>query len=88
MALYGFILAPVGAIVVVDIFFFSKEEKKSIHNSVFNWDVLLAWLISVGTLYWVSLKWDIFLSFLVIPAWLSCGLIFLSLNRIRNARQA
>jgi len=85
VALYGFILAPVGAIIVFQHFFGDRfrlikdyAEKKGIS---FNWVVLISWLVSVGLFYGLSVSQDIFLSFLTLPAWLCCGLLFLLLSK-------
>ncbi|UOB17788.1 purine-cytosine permease family protein [Abyssalbus ytuae] len=85
VALYGFILAPVGAIVVFD-YYLSKKysvipfyaEKSKIG---FNYPVLWAWGISFALFYFISVKFDIFLSFVTLPAWLSCGILFLFFSK-------
>ena len=85
VALYGFILAPVGAIIVFEHFFAQKAgiaknyaEKAGIS---FNMSVLLAWGISFGVFYFISISQGVFLSFLTLPAWLSCGLLFLVFSK-------
>ena len=85
VALYGFILAPVGAIIVFEHFFADKwgiaknyAEKAGIS---FNMAVLLAWGISFGVFYSISISQGVFLSFLTLPAWLTCGVLFLVLSR-------
>ncbi len=85
VALYGFILAPVGAIIVFEHFFAEKAgitknyaEKAGIS---FNLSVLLAWGISFGIFYFISVSQGVFLSFLTLPAWLTCGFLFLVLSR-------
>lgn len=85
VALYGFILAPVGAIIVFEHFFADKwnvtknyAEKAGIN---FNLSVLLAWGISAVGFYLVSVSQGIFLSFLTLPAWLTSGLLFLLLSK-------
>ncbi|KQC31297.1 purine-cytosine permease family protein [Flagellimonas eckloniae] len=85
VSLYGFILAPVGAIIVFEHFFADRfkvvsfyAEKKKIN---FNISVFLAWGISFAVFYLVSLKFDIFLSFLTLPAWVCCGIMFLIFSK-------
>ena len=85
VALYGFILAPVGAIIVFEHFFAERfqivknyAEKAGIS---FNWAVLLAWAISFGLFYALSLAQGIFLSFLTLPAWLLAGVLYLVFSR-------
>ncbi|MEL6850810.1 MAG: hypothetical protein AAFP92_19995 [Bacteroidota bacterium] len=85
VALYGFILAPIGAIIVFQHFFGERmgiitdyAEKKGL--SV-NLAVLIAWGVSFGAFYGLSLSNDIFLSFLTLPAWISCGALFLLFSK-------
>ncbi len=86
VALYGFILAPIGAIIVFDHYFAGKAgivqnyaEKAGIN---FNVAVLLAWLISMAVFYSISTFGGVFLSFLTLPAWLSCGALYLVFSRV------
>ena len=85
VALYGFILAPMGAIVFFDHFYAGRVGVKPFYaeksNTSFNWAVMLAWVISVGGYYWLSITYDIFLSFVILPAWLTCGLLYLLFSR-------
>lgn len=85
VALYGFILAPVGANIVFEHFFAEKlglvknyDEKA---NIAFNKSVFLAWAISFELFYYISLQFDIFLSFVTLPAWLLCGILFLVFSK-------
>ncbi len=85
VALYGFILAPIGAIIVFDHYFAGKAgivrnyaEKAGIN---FNASVLLAWLISMAVFYSISAFGGVFLSFLTLPAWISCGVLYLIFSR-------
>lgn len=85
VALYGFILAPVGAVIVFEYFFADRfgvvkdyAEKSGIK---FNMAVLLAWGISFGVFYGLSVTNGIFLSFLTLPAWLTCGILYLWLSK-------
>ena len=85
VALYGFILAPIGAIIVFEHFFAKRAgiaknyaEKAGIS---FNLAVFLAWMLSFVIFYSISVTQDVFLSFLTLPAWLSCGVLFLVLSR-------
>lgn len=85
VALYGFILAPVGAIIVFEHFFAKKigiipnyAEKANIK---YNKAVLFAWAISFGLFYFISIQFDVFLSFVTLPAWLLCGGLFLVFSK-------
>lgn len=85
VALYGFVLAPIGAIIVFEHFFADKvgiisnyAEKANLN---FNFSVLIAWALSFGIFYAISVKQGIFLSFMTLPAWISCGVIYLILSK-------
>lgn len=88
VALYGFILAPVGAVIVFEHFFADKwkitrnyAEQSGID---FNISVLLAWGISAVGFYLLSVSQGIFLSFLTLPAWLLSGFLFLWFSKRRQ----
>ncbi|WP_456865769.1 purine-cytosine permease family protein [Galbibacter sp. BG1] len=85
VALYGFILAPIGAIIVFDHFFAEKSGISSFFaektNISFNYAVLWAWLISFGVFYFISVKYDIFLSFVTLPTWLCCGILYILFSK-------
>jgi len=88
VALYGFILAPVGAVIVFEHFFHRQmgivQDYAEIAHLKFNKSVLLAWAISFGLFYFISLQFDVFLSFVTLPAWLLCGILFLALSKHFN----
>ena len=91
VALYGFVLAPVGAIIVFDQFFAKRfgvisnyAEQSGIQ---FNIAFLLAWLMSFALFYFISVSQGVFLSFLTLPAWLSCGLLYLIISKYSQARR-
>ncbi len=85
VAVYGFILAPVGAVIVFEHFFAEKfgvvrnyAEKA---NIPFNMAVLLAWALSGGLFYFISQTQGVFLSFLTLPAWIVCGVLYLAISK-------
>lgn len=85
VALYGFILAPFGAIIVFEHFFHEKagiiKNYAEIANIKYNKAVLFAWAISFGLFYFISIQFDVFLSFVTLPAWLLCGFLFLFFSK-------
>ena len=88
VALYGFILAPMGAIILFDIYMSSRfhvvsnyAEKAGIK---FNVSVFLAWGLSAGLFYFLSVSQNIFLPFLTIPAWITSGFLFLLFSRYQQ----
>ncbi len=92
VALYGFILAPFGAIIVFEHYFADRfnilrfyAEKAKLS---FNMAVFLAWGISFVIFYFISIQFNVFLSFVTLPAWLLCGILFLVLSRYFQKRNA
>lgn len=85
VALYGFILAPFGAIIVFEHFFHKKvgiiKNYAEAANLSFNKSVFWAWAISFGLFYSISIQFDVFLSFVTLPAWLLCGVLFLVFSK-------
>lgn len=88
VAVYGFILAPMGAVIVFEHFFADRvgvmrnfAEQAGKH---FNIAVFAAWAISGGIFYFISQSQGIFLSFLTLPAWLSCGVLYLLFSRYQQ----
>lgn len=93
VALYGFILAPVGAIIVFEYFFADRFSIRKFYAEKaglkFNNAVFIAWIGTVATFYFISLRFDIFLSFLTLPAWIVCGIVFLILSKyLQNSAKA
>ena len=85
VALYGFILAPFGAIIVFEHFFHKKagiiKNYAEVANLSLNKSVFWAWAISFGLFYFISIQFDVFLSFVTLPAWLLCGVLFLVFSK-------
>lgn len=86
VALYGFILAPVGAVIVFEHFFADKfgitKNYAEIAGIKVNNAVLFAWAISFGLFYFISVQFDVFLSFVTLPAWLLSGVLFLVFSKM------
>lgn len=85
VALYGFTLAPVGAIIVFEHFFAEKwgvvKNYAAQKGISFNWIVLFSWLLSFAIFYFISVSQNVFLSFLTLPAWLLCGVLHMVLSK-------
>ncbi|SHM88539.1 cytosine permease [Polaribacter sp. KT 15] len=85
VALYGFILAPFGAIIVFEHFFAKKfgiqKNYAELAGIKINNAVLFAWAISFGLFYFISVQFDVFLSFVTLPAWLLCGVLFIIFSK-------
>lgn len=90
VALYGFILAPFGAIIVFEHFFADRvgiaKNYAEKFNLKFNKSVILAWAVSFGLFYFISIQFDVFLSFVTLPAWLMCGVLYLLFSKYFNKR--
>jgi len=85
VGLYGFILAPIGAIIFFE-FYLSKQtgirrNYAELSGTKFSWPVLLSWGISIGLFYSLSVYQGVFISFFTLPAWLLCGLLFLLFSK-------
>jgi purine-cytosine permease-like protein len=86
VALYGFILAPFGAIIVFEHFFYKQsgilKNYAELEGIAFNRAVFWAWAISFALFYFISLQFDVFLSFVTLPAWVLCGALFLVFSKM------
>ncbi|HZJ36678.1 MAG TPA: hypothetical protein VFD29_08640 [Gillisia sp.] len=85
VALYGFILAPFGAIIVFEHFFAKKagviKNYAEVKNIGYSKAVILSWAISFLLFYLISVQYDVFLSFVTLPSWLLCGVLFLVFSK-------
>lgn len=90
VALYGFILAPFGAIIVFEHFFHKKygiiKDYAEVAGIKFNKSVILAWGISFGIFYFISIQFEVFLSFVILPSWLLCGILYLVFSKYFQKR--
>jgi NCS1 family nucleobase:cation symporter-1 len=86
VGIYGTILAPVGAIIVVDYFLAEKvgiqTDPAERSRSRFNLAVLLAWVIPVAAALWVYTTRDIPAFFLPLPAWAACGVLYIAFSKV------
>ncbi len=90
VALYGFILAPVGAIVFFDFYFAEKagiiRDYAASKGIRANWPVLMAWAASMGICFYMANLYDAFLSFYTFPAWVLCGMLYLLFSKITQKK--
>jgi NCS1 family nucleobase:cation symporter-1 len=86
VAVYGFILSPVGAIIVFEYYFADRygvvKNYAEKNNLVFNNAVFFAWLISFIIFFGWSQTQGVFLSFLTLPTWICCGTLFIIFSKI------
>lgn len=85
VALYGFILAPIGAIIVFEYFFGKRFGIQKFYaetsGTKFNQAVFWSWVLSFGIFYFISVYFNIFLSFVILPAWITCGILYLVFSK-------
>jgi purine-cytosine permease-like protein len=90
VALYGFILAPFGAVIVFEHFFHKQvgivKNYAEVAKINYNKSVFMAWAISFGLFYFISIQFDVFLSFVTLPAWLLCGILFLVFSKLYQTK--
>ncbi len=88
VGIYGTILAPVGAIIIVDHFFSRKlgipTDPAERSGSWINWVVLFSWLIPVAVGMVLYLKMDVFPSYLPLPCSIACGCLYASLTKMTS----
>ncbi|PRY87585.1 purine-cytosine permease family protein [Mongoliibacter ruber] len=86
VAVYGFILAPVGAVIFFEHYlaekFGLKKNYAALFKVQFNWAVLLAWLIPMAVFFGLAWYYGVFLSFFTLPAWLACGVLYLLISKV------
>ena len=86
VAVYGFILAPFGAIIVFEYYFANRfgiiRNYAEKNNITFNISVFFSWAISFVIFFGLAQTQGIFLSFLTLPAWLMCGALFIMFSKI------
>ncbi|MCF7734434.1 MAG: hypothetical protein K9M98_13045 [Cephaloticoccus sp.] len=85
VGIYGTVLAPVGAIIVVDHYYARRfglvQNWAEQTHATFNIAALLAWLLPIAAFFWLYLRHDIFPSYLTVPVWLTCGLLYILFGR-------
>ncbi|MDG2280449.1 MAG: hypothetical protein P8L42_07440 [Flavicella sp.] len=85
VALYGFILSPFGAVIAFEHFFHKDwgitKNYAEVAGLQVNKAVLFAWAISFGLFYFISVYFDVFLSFVTLPSWLLCGFLFMAFSK-------
>jgi nucleobase:cation symporter-1, NCS1 family len=92
VGIYGTILCPIGAVIVVDHFLADKvgiaAEPATKSGSSFNVAVLLAWVIPVAVGMWIYMTQNVNSFFLPLPCWFACGVLYVVFSKILNRPQA
>lgn len=85
VGIYGTILAPIGAIIIVDHFFADKvgiaTDPALKSGSSFNVAVLFAWLVPVGIAMYAYVYHNVFASYLPLPTAIACGVLYIVLSK-------
>lgn len=94
VALYGLILMPMGAVILLDVMLFPKIGLKSnlaeAANLNFNWSAGLTWFVTLFFCLFINLYMGVEIFFLGLPGWfvavaLYLGLSFLYQRKYQNA---
>ena len=93
VGIYGMILAPVGAIIVVDVYFAkylgiaSDSAEKS--GSSFNVAALLAWIVPAAIGYWSVGFFKMPLpTYATLPVWIGSGVLYIILSKVLGPKPA
>lgn len=88
VGIYGTILAPIGAVIIVDHFFAEKlgiaKEPAADGKTSFNLNVLIAWLIPVSVALFLHRQYGVFASYLPLPATIACSIIYVALSKLNG----
>ena len=92
VGLYGTVLAPVGAIIVVDHFLADRvgieRDPAEHHGWNFNVNVLVAWLVPVAVAMYAYKVHGVFASYLPLPCAIACGVLYILLSKLNGGRAA
>jgi nucleobase:cation symporter-1, NCS1 family len=92
VGIYGTILAPVGAVIVVDHFLAHKfgitPQPATQRGIKFNMAVLLAWIIPVAIGLAIANAKGIPAFFLPLPCWLACGALYVLFSKFTTPQKA
>ncbi len=87
VGLYGTVLAPMGAILIVDFFFAERvgipTDPAAKAGLQFNFAVLLAWIIPVGIGLYLYKFHGVFASYLPLPCSIACGILYIVFSKLR-----
>ena len=86
VGIYGMVLAPVGAIIVVDVFFAKRlgitSDPALASGSSFNIAALLAWIVPAAIGFWAVSHFNMPLpTYATLPVWIGSGLLYIVLAK-------
>ena len=92
VGLYGTVLAPIGAIIIVDFYFAERfgipTDPAERAGAGFNVAVLLAWLIPVAVAMYFYKYHGVFASFLPLPCTIACAALYIVFSRAFGPKSA
>jgi purine-cytosine permease-like protein len=88
VGIYGTILAPIGAVIVVDHYLAGRlgipDRFAERSGTTFNIAVLLAWAVPVAAGLWVYRTRGVPAFFLPLPCWIACAVLYVMLMKLMN----
>jgi len=86
VGIYGTVLSPVGAIIVVDHYLarnlgIARDWAESAKSS-FNIAALIAWVLPVAVFFYLYKTYGIFPSYMTVPVWIACGILYVVFSKI------
>jgi nucleobase:cation symporter-1, NCS1 family len=85
VGIYGTVLSPVGAIIVVDHYFAKRlgieRDWAEAAKSSFNVAALLAWVLPVAVFFYLYKTYGIFPSYMTVPVWIACGVLYVVFSK-------
>ncbi len=93
VGIYGMVLAPVGAIIVVDVFLAKRlgiaRDPAASGVTSFNVAALLAWVVPAAIGFWAVRFFEMPLpTYATLPVWIGSGLFYIILSKMMNPAPA
>ncbi len=86
VALYGLLLMPMGAIILMDFYVIPKMGLKSSYAEVFgrsfNWAAALTWILCLAFCLFLNLNIDVEIFFLGLPGWFVAAFLYLIFSKM------
>jgi len=91
VALYGLLLMPMGAVIVVDTYLLPRLNLKSLYAETFgktlSWAAGLTWLLTLGFCLYLSLGAGMEIFFLGLPGWFAAAVLYGGLSMVVQRRR-
>ena len=89
LGIYALVAAPVGAVVLADIFLFPRlglvSNLAEVAHLRFNWSVALTWAIAVATGYGLYRYFNLdFYFFVALPGWITAGVVYVGVAYLQQ----